>query len=739
VLEHFGRLVFRTRWIVLAIWLAVFAGSAVVAPRVTGVLHGGGYTIGNSDSVRAYDRLHHAYGYKALIFTAVFADHNDPGQRLLAAARSFRRHVLQVYRSQLSVSTPVLSSDGAIAIARVYSNPRADFGAGFAAPMRSMLAATGVRSYLAGPSAIFHDMEVVSDDDLHHVELVTLPIALLVLLVIFGSVIASLTPVLMAPVAVTLSLAVIYVVGHRIDMSIFVLNTTSMLGLGVAIDYSLFMVNRFREELALGRDLETAVGYTVATSGRAILVSAVVVSVGFYALTLSGVQMLESLGIGGSIVTALSLLTALTLLPAILGVLGPRINMLPVVPARLSSYDLWRRIALNVMRYPVPVILGVMVVVAALAAPAFHLRVGIPGPEILPPAVDSRAGNDLLNQHLGRANHSPVLVVATRDPGTPSSTYQSAAFTLLDQICGSPEVAGISSVPVPDSARQLRSCTQTLQALQRPTVHARSQAQALARQQNTGLISVFLRSDPSSAAAERYVLQLRRQARVPGYQVLIGGQTAGQMDFNNYLYSRFPLVALFVIVTIFVVLLFAFRSVLLPLKAVLMNIFSILAAYGAVVFAFQDGHLAQFLGFTSVGNIDSIVPVLLFCVLFGISTDYEIFLLSRVQEEYRLRANNEESVAIGLKVTGRIITSAAAVMVVVFGAFAFAQLVVIKEVGLGLAVAVLIDATLIRALLVPATMRLLGRWNWWLPGRGFMKAAKVRRPLSAVGHPPGGE
>jgi RND superfamily putative drug exporter len=274
--------------------------------------------------------------------------------------------------------------------------------------------------------------------------------------------------------------------------------------------------------------------------------------------------------------------------------------------------------------------------------------------------------------------------------------------------------------------------------LQNATPRQLQRARVQAAHQNVALISVFLRANPSSAAAERYVSMLRHGGSLPGYRVYIGGQTAGQMDFNSYLYSRFPLVILFVVVTIFILLLIAFRSLLLPLKAILMNVFSVLAAYGATVFAFQDAHLSGLLGFTPVGNIDSIVPVFLFCVLFGISTDYEVFLLSRVQEEYRLTGNNEESVAVGLEVTGRIITSAAAVMIVVFSAFAFARLVVIKEVGLGLAVAVLVDATLIRALLVPATMRLLGRWNWWLPLRGFAAVAEPE-VAAASGRTPAAE
>ena len=710
---------YRLRWAVVLCWAVLLAIASIFAPRVSGVLRGGGYTIGNSESVVAYNTLHDAYGYRALTFSVAITA--PPGRRTdaRAAATQFRRRAHERFARMLTISRPVWTPDHAVVVERIYSAPQEDFGASFAVPLNTLLPHGAVHGYLTGPSAIFHDMEVVSDGDLRRVEIVTLPIALVVLLLIFGSVVASLTPVLMAPVAVTVALAVIYFLGHRIDMSIFVLNTTSMLGLGVAIDYSLFMVNRFRSELALGRDLESAVGNTVATSGRAILVSAIVVSVGFFGLTLSGVSMLRSLGIGGSIVTLFSLLTALTLLPALLGIMGSRINLLPVIPSRFQNSHVWRGIALWVMRRPVSIIAVVSVLVVVLSWPAFHLRVGIPGPEILPPSVDSRAGNDILSRHLGVVNRSPVLVVVQRHARTPVSTYQSASFAVLDRICSSSEVAGIAAVPVPDSPKALHTCDATLAAAQNASASQRTQAQALAAHHRVGLVSVFLKTDPSSVAAEHFVTALRAAPPIPGYSLLVGGQTAGQMDFDHYLYSRFPLVIGFVTLTIYVVLLIAFQSVLLPLKAILMNLFSVLAAYGAVVFAFQDGHLVRLLDFTNVGNIDSIVPVFLFCVLFGISTDYEVFLLTRVQEEYRRTGDNEESVAAGLAVTGRIITSAAAVMIVVFGGFAFARLVVIKQVGLGLAIAVLVDATLIRVLLVPATMRLLGRWNWWLPRRGF--------------------
>ncbi|MBV9279613.1 MAG: MMPL family transporter [Chloroflexi bacterium] len=737
MLERLGRFIYRTRWAVVGLWLCVVLVSAIFAPRVASVLRGGGYTVGKSDSVAAYNDLHRAYGYRALIFTAVFTASEGDRGTLTAAARVFRARATRLFGRALTIGRPVWTPDRQVVFERIYSAPQEDFGAHFAQGLRALMPSGPVQGHLTGSSAIFYDMERVSDEDLRRVELVTLPLAAIALLFIFGSLVASATPVLMAPVAVSLALALIYFIGHRVDMSIFVLNTSSMLGLGIAIDYSLFMVNRFREELERGRDLETAVGNTVATSGRSILVSAMVVAIGFYALTLSGVQMLSSLGIGGSIVTAFSLLVAITLLPALLGILGPRINLLPVVPRRLAAGQIWRSIAFRVMRWPLIIIGVVAAVIAILAVPAFHLRAGIPGPEILPPSVDSRAGNDILNQHLGYANRSPVLVVVERQAATPPSTAQATAFAVVDRICSSREVVGLADVPVPDSPRQILSCQGSLEAMQNASPATLARARATAGRQRVALISVFLRSDPSSAAAERFVSGLRHAPAIPGYRILVGGQTAGQMDFNAFLYARFPLVVLFVVATIYAVLLLAFRSVLLPLKAVLMNVFSVLAAYGVVVFGFQDGHFASVLGFTVVGNIDSIVPVLLFCVLFGVSTDYEVFLLSRVQEQYLLSGNNEESVAAGLEVTGRIITSAALVMIVVFGAFSFARLVVIKETGLGLALAVLVDATLIRVLLVPATMRLLGRWNWWLPIRGF--PAVRGEPQAPVGKSPAAE
>ena len=414
MLQALGRATYRARWASVVVWLLLFAVGSLFAPRIFSVLRGGGYTVGNSQSVVAYNKLSTAFGYKSLMFTAVFAGGTAPSR--LADARTFRRESVARYGTVLTVGSPVTTPDGALVFERIYSQPQADFGASYATKLRALFPHDAVVGHLTGASAIYSDMESVSDQDLHGVELVTLPIAIIVLFLIFGSVMGALVPVLMAPVAVTISLAEIYFIGRRVDMSIFVFNTASMLGLGVAIDYSLFMVNRFREELRNGGDRETAVANTVATSGRAILVSALVVSVGFYGLTFSGVSMLSSLGIGGSIVTLMSLLVALPLLPALLGILGPRIEHVQLVAERLSPGRAWHHIAMAVMRRPWTVIAVVAAIVVILASPAFHLRPGIPGPQIFPPSVDSRAGNDLLASHLGTAAGSPVMVTVERLP-----------------------------------------------------------------------------------------------------------------------------------------------------------------------------------------------------------------------------------------------------------------------------------------------------------------------------------
>jgi len=711
VAARLGALAYRHRWPIIAAWLVLFAGTAAVAPRVTSVLKGGGYSIPTSQSDRAYSLLTRTFGYRALAFTVVFHRDGAGIGRAARAAIVFRKRLSRALGRRLQSSGAILSGDRQIVFVRVYTRPRQDFGIPLTRRLRPLVpSGKGFTGYVTGPSAVFYDMERVSDDDLRQMEIVTFPIALIILLIIFGTLVGSVLPVSMGPLTVTAALASIFLLGHVLNMSIFVLNTASMLGLGVAIDYSLFMVQRFREELKRQPTTEAALVRTVETAGMAITVSAITVAIGFLGMTLLRITMLTSLGVGGSVVVGISLLAALTLLPALLGVLGQRVNALAVVPSRLSTGRFWSRLSALVMRRPWPVIGAVLVFVALMASPAHALRVGVPGPSILPKDSPSRVGAELLSRHLGLVSESPVLVTLRSDTGFRSSATRLGLLALAGRICRQAIVAGVSGAPVVNHARQVVGCRRAL-------AFGAARAASLS-QRRVALFALYLRADPSSAAAEAFVRYLRGLSPPPDVHVLIGGQTAAQLDFDTFLYDRFPWAILFVVISVFVVLALAFRSLLLPIKAVVMNGLSVLAAWGATVFVFQDGALQQIFGFTVTGSLDSIVPIFVFCVLFGISTDYEVFLLARVREEYRQTGDNTASVSLGLQRTGRMITSAALIMVVVFGAFSFARLVVIKELGFAMAVGVLVDATVIRALLVPAAMRIAGRWNWWPGIRG---------------------
>ena len=602
-------------------------------------------------------------------------------------------------------------------------SPCQDYGIPLTAWLRRLLPRVGgVRGYVTGASATFYDMEQASDDDLKRMEIITFPIAIVILVLIFGTLVGAFVPVAMGPLTVAASLAVVFVLGHYLTMSIFVLNTVSMLGLGVAIDYSLFMVQRFREELKIAVTVEEAVAATVQTAGRAIVVSALTVAIGFLGMVTFDVPMLTSLGVGGSVVVAISLVAAMTLLPALLAVLGERVNALSILPSFVSSEGFWRSLASFVMRRPWRVIAGVIFVVVLIALPSTGLRVAVPGVNILPTSAQSRQGDTLLRTHIGVASSAPTLVVFQSARGFGDSRLEKRLSRLVRSICDRAGVVGIASTPVVNSATEITSCRSPIAGFSIPG--------ALLARRHVLVLPFYVREDPSSARAEGFVTFIRHLAPPHGVTILVGGQTAAQIDFDNYLYGRFPFAILLVVGSILCILAIAFRSILLPVKAVLMNAFSILAAYAAAVFVFQDGHFEALFGFTRTGALDPVVPIFLFCVLFGLSTDYEVFLLMRAREEFLRTGNNTESVSLALQRTGRMITSAALIMVVIFTAFAFANLVVIKELGLALAVGIAVDATLIRALLVPAAMRILGRWNWW-PG------IRVRDGSSSIAAPPG--
>ncbi len=600
-----------------------------------------------------------------------------------------------------------------------------------------------LKTSIGGGPVFYEDIQQVSENDLRRAELLAFPFAILALLLVFRSVIAAMLPAIVGGGAVVVSLALIFGLGQLTTLSIFVLNITTLFGLGLGVDYSLFIVSRFREELGRGRSVDEAVAIAVATAGRAVAFSGLTVSIGLFGLTFFSINMLHSVGIGGILVVGLAVLAAITLLPAILSILGARINAFPVrIPAfwrsgrsghngrretvasgqpRAEHHGFWYRLSHVVMRYPVRILIPVLVILLALGSPFLSVRFSAPDASILPKSVPSRAAYDLLAQRFNSQDTTPIIMAVQTQGDVLTSPNISSLYAYIQRIEADPRVQRVDSIVSADPRFTL---AQYQLLYTHPQLIADPYLSVLLKSTvagNTTLVQVISKYGMLDPRSQALVETIRNTNPGNGITTLVDGGTAGDIDYVTSLYTDFPKAVLIISITTYIVLLLLFRSLVLPLKAILMNTLSILASYGALVVIFQDGFLHQLLNFTPLGFVEATSPILLFCSLFGLSMDYEVFLLSRVQEAFWQTGDNTRAVALGLQRSGGLITSAAAIVVVVSLCFATADMILVKALGIGMALAVVLDASLVRGLLVPATMRLLGNLNWWLPFSGVQR------------------
>jgi RND superfamily putative drug exporter len=743
----YGRGVYRFRWLIVGMWVVALLVGAPFAAKLAPLLSSGGYTFNNSESVKvstiAQQTLHQPVSQLQAVFHSDTTPATDPAYQQEIATFSTRA---RGFAHVTAVVPGGVGTDGRTALVLVNFDQDPDAVTSRLPAFRALLptgtAAGPARVLLTGDIAVYDEFSSIAQTDAEKADATAVPLALLVLLVVFGTLLAAALPILLALVAVPVALAIVYVLAQHVTTSISVLSIASVIGLGLSIDYSLFMTRRFREELARGRTPRDAMAWTVATAGEAILFSGLTVMIGFCGLLLLGIPVMTSFGFGGAAVVLCAMLAALTLLPAILGLLGQRVNRLrlPLLNRFTNragtKHGFWHRWALGVMKRPVLIIAAVVVVLIGLGWPVTQMTLGIPDANSLPADAPARQGLDLLHAQFPASNNDPIYLIAQTPDGSSVLSADNLAklgalTTWVGQQAHITGVTSLTQIPAAGGAPALTEAQLT--ALYESGAYQQNPAlaQFVAQSANGGttMLTAIADAKLDSQAGKDLIAQLRAgdAAHAGGLKVLVGGFQAVSVDFNNYLYGNFFRAILFILLATFVLLLLMFRSVLLPLKAVVMNVLSISAAYGVLVFVFQWGNLANVLGFRSEGFVESTVPVLLFCILFGLSMDYEVFLLSRVREEWLRTGNNRYAVAQGLEKTGGVITNAALILLIVTGAITFTTLISTKEIGLGMTVAVLVDATIIRTLLVPATMRLLGRWNWWLPGRPL----PVERPMPA--------
>jgi uncharacterized membrane protein YdfJ with MMPL/SSD domain len=697
--EAWGRVLSRRRRLTLVITLLFVAFAGAWGTGVFGKLSSGdNFTPPSSQSQREANAADQVFGRNdadvVVLYRSATMTVTDPAYRqaVTTALNSLPRADVAKAATYWSTGSPSLVSTDRHSTYAVLQLTGADDAARhqtYDAIKNDLtpasLAADGVTARVGGNVA----MEVAINNevtaDIAKAEGFSMPVLLILLLVIFGSLAAASLPVAIGGVAILGSLTVLRLLTMATTVSIYSVNITTILGLGLGIDYGLFMVTRFREELHRQPTVEQAVARTVATAGRTVAVSGVTVAVALTSLMLFPEDFLRSMGYGGVATVAVDVLAALVVLPALLAVLGHRVNTLRIRrsvqrPPRDESSGAWYRLARSVMRRPLVYVTVITIALLALAAPFLRVSWGGTDARTLPAASTVRQVSQTLDSQFPVNSTDPIEALITGPGASAGGSAPLASY--LHRIDAIPGVTG---------------------------------TQVTGSKGDTIRVDVGYTPAPVSSAARHIVTQIRALAPPAGATVLVGGTTAGLVDELASLGSVLPWMALLVCVSTFVLLFLAFGSVVLPLKAIVMNVLSLGATFGVVVWIFQWGHLSGLLRFTQTGSIDPTMPILMAAIIFGLSMDYEVFLLSRIRERYDQTGDNTVAVAAGLQRTGGVITSLALLLIIVVGAFSASGITFIKLMGVGMIVALLVDASVVRVLLVPATMRLLGRANWWAP------------------------
>ena len=732
--DRLGRFAVRRRWWIVAAWALLILAAIPLAPRAPSALSAGGFILDDLESARAKQLLQRELGVEPSAFVLVYTSDTLTAGTLpwLQAVTAATRDVAAVPHVTRTLSHALapqqVSADGHTAYDIVFLDlPPDNSPAAIPGVQAALHPQPGLTVMIGGSPAFYGDVQSVTETDLRRSELISLPLAALALLLVFGSVVAAAVPLAVGGTAVLIALAGIFLVASVTPMSIFVLNLATLLGLGLGVDYSLLMTSRFREELAHREGdpdrVAEAGRVTVATAGRAVFFSGLTVLLGLLGLVLFEFMILRSVGIAGAIVVGLAVSSALTLLPAILAIVGTRVDALAVrkVKVEPGMDGPWARLARRVMRHPVAVFVPTLAILLLLGVPFLHVHFNAPDATILPSGVPSRTAYDVLAKTFGEGEFAPI-VLAVRTQGSATKPENVAAlYDYSRRLAADPRVVRVSGLVNVDPRLTLAQYQLMYSAPAGPPDRYVATSLAATTKADLTALTITTPFGPNAAEGRALVHDLRDPsgtlAPPAGMTLLVGGGAADVEDVVTRGWADFPRTAAFIVLTTFLVLFVLLRSMVLPVKALVMNTLSIVASFGALVWIFQDGNLSAPLAFQPLGFVETTQPVILFCVLFGLSMDYEVFLLSRMKEAWDKTGDNTEAVARGLERSGRIVSSAALIVVVVAGSFAFADIVLIKALGLGVAIAVALDATIVRALLVPATMRLLGKWNWWVPAR----------------------
>jgi len=683
---------------IVAIWLVIFIAMAVFAIQLPSKLQGDGFFV-EGDHTYVTKELAKNFDLPSDTILVVF----DPAKdKEIQDTLKRLDTIKEIHSIQSPLDDASLQKNG-IAYAMIHLKNDVDNLTDIVKDIRSLIEKDGVT--VTGGPVISADINTASQKDLASAEAIGLPIAIIVLLLAFGTVVASVLPIIIGVVTVVTAFGVMTLLSGNVNLSIFVLNIVPMLGLALSIDFALLLINRYREERA-HRSIPEAIQIAIQTAGRSIIFSAVCVMIGLGAMIVIGVEIFHNIALGGTIVVLLAVVSGLTLLPATMMLLGDRLNKWRLIRVKPGGANRWRGFAGFVMKYPVTIVIVALLLLGIGMIPLKDIQLKIPQVDSLPTKYEARTAYDKLDDTFGLGETSTLYLLAERKEGWEDNEARELIYTIQEKLLADPLVTNVSTIY---TAAKINTPEELNASLEIPQVAEQLQPVLSTFSKKTQLfIPITLDAAGSSSTAQKFARAWKDKDL--GVDFALGGQAKFNQEIFDEIANKIVLAISIILISTFFILMLAFRSVLIPLKAIIMNIIGLSSAFGILVYIFQYGHFG-----IDAGSIVLIIPVIVFCLVFGLSMDYEVFLISRIQEEYLKGADNTRATIDGLTSTSRIITSAALIMIVITGAFAFTDVMPVKQIGVGIAIAVAIDATIIRLMLVPSLMKLFGDWNWWLP------------------------
>ncbi|MCM3114441.1 MMPL family transporter [Neobacillus sp. MER 74] len=717
IVQKLGELIYEKRKWVLVSWSLIILLLGLFALKLPSVLSGNGFEY-NGEYNKTRNLLEQDFGYAKSSIILVFEKDKA------ISDEDFRQFILNNFENLAGfdaaeqIISP-LEREGMMKTQYAYGlltfNKKAEnLGAEISQLKTLLVNKKGQKVTMTGEPIIVQDLNTASQEDLTKAEMIGLPIALVVLILAFGGLIAASLPIVIGVVSILCTMGTVYFFSYRADLTIFILNIVPMIGLALSIDFALLFINRYKEEVKT-KSIKDALEITVSTAGRSIIFSGICVFIGLSALWFIKIDIFQNVALGGMTVVFISAVCALTFLPALLGVLGTKINKFSILPAvDKQTKSFWHQFAKFVMKRPILMSVAALAILLAGLIPVKQMVLAIPGTESLPPNYPSRTALEIYKDHFvakEKRDEKKVIVILESSGNILDLNNLKKVNNVIKNIENDELVNTVHS---PFSATGIKDVNQLYQILTSGKTTMASPIIEYFIRDNKMLLEVYLKTDEHSAKARQWVSDWSNKDL--GLNASFGGSIKFEQEIFSEIYQKAPDGLLLIVLSTFVILMAAFRSILIPLKAIVMNILSLSCTFGILVWIFQQGHF----GVTPV-DIALILPVFVFTLVFGLSMDYEVFLISRIQEFYLKTGDNSEATISGLTYTSKIITSAAAIMIVVTGAFAFTGVMPVKQLGVGIAIAIFIDATIVRMVLVPALMKLLGDWNWWFFGIKYKK------------------